>query len=96
MANSTIYGIYKTKVNAIIYARDIIKSKLHYRRGSMKDYIKDGLSKHLAPPVIYDNICKALENPQLTEDERKELLKQKEKANDIAMKMKDIFRFPSI
>lgn len=59
----------------------------------MKDYIKEGFEHYLAPPAIYDSICKALENPDLTEEEREELSQQKEKAKAMAIKMKDIFRF---
>ena len=52
----------------------------------MRDYIREGLANYDAPPRIYDKICKALENPALTENERKELLEQKEKAEKMAMK----------
>ena len=27
----------------------------------MKDYIKEGLQQRIGPPLIYDRICKALE-----------------------------------
>ena len=40
----------------------------------MRDYIREVLANYDAPPRIYDKICKALENPALTEIERKELL----------------------
>lgn len=59
----------------------------------MKDYIKEGFKNYLAPPAIYENICKALENQELTEEEREELLAQKEKAEKMAMRTKDIFNF---
>ena len=59
----------------------------------MKDYIKDGLEKRLGPPAIYDNICRALESPGLTEAEREELLVQKDKAEKLAIRTKDIFSF---
>ena len=48
----------------------------------MKDYIKDGFEKRLGSPAIYDNICRALEKPGLTEEEREELLVQKDKAKN--------------
>ena len=41
----------------------------------MKDYIKEGFRNYDAPPRIYENICKALANPCLTEEEREELLR---------------------
>lgn len=60
----------------------------------MKDYIKDGLQRRLAPPAIYDEICRDLERKSWTEEERAELLKQKDKAYEIAMRTKDFFKFP--
>ena len=59
----------------------------------MKDYIKEGFERGIAPPLIYDRICKALENPELTEAERTELLVQKDKAEKLAIRTKDIFKF---
>lgn len=50
----------------------------------MKDYIKEGLSMRISPSGIYKNICKALENQNLTDAEREELEKQKEKAKKYA------------
>lgn len=62
----------------------------------MKNYIKEGLEMRLAPPSIYNNICKALENPNLSKKDREALLEQKEKAEKMATLTKEIFRFPSI
>ncbi len=59
----------------------------------MRDYIREGLANYEAPPLIYRKICKALENPALTENERSELLEQKEKAEKIAMKTSILFPF---
>ena len=65
----------------------------HRKGNAMKDYIKEGLKNYDAPPRIYENICKALEIPWLTDEERKELLRQKEKIKEVAIKTKDIFGF---
>ena len=59
----------------------------------MKDYIREGLANYDAPPRIYDKICKALEDPALTKNERNELLEQKEKAEKMAIKTSSIFPF---
>ena len=59
----------------------------------MLDYIKDCLEAGWAPPKIYDAICKALEDKTLSEKDRQELLRQKEKAREIAVKLSDIFKF---
>ena len=58
----------------------------------MKDYIKEGLQKRLAPPAIYENICRALENDNLTEEEREDLLRQKAKAGEISSALGDLFK----
>ena len=64
------------------------------RKGNaMKDYIKEGLRNYDAPPVIYERICKALENPNLTDEEREELIKQRDKAESMAKKLSSIFGF---
>ena len=60
----------------------------------MKDYIKDGLRRRLAPPAIYEEICRALQNPNLTKAEREELTRQKDKAETLALQFRDIFKFP--
>ena len=62
----------------------------------MKNYIKEGLEMRLAPPAIYDRICRALENPTLSKKDREELMVQKEKAEQMALRTKHIFRFPNI
>ena len=59
----------------------------------MKDYIKEGLRNYDAPPVIYERICKALENPNLTDEEREELIKQRDKAKAMSKTLSDIFGF---
>lgn len=60
----------------------------------MKDYIKDGLQRRLAPPAIYEEICRDLERKNWTAKEREELLKQKDKAEKMAIMTRDIFKFP--
>ena len=60
----------------------------------MKDYIKEGLSQRLGPPLIYDKICKELEKPYWTKEERKELMRQKEKAEILAYQTRKAFKFP--
>ena len=60
----------------------------------MKDYIKDGLQRYLAPPAIYEEICRELEKKHWTAEERAELLKQKDKAEQMAIMTRDIFKFP--
>ena len=59
----------------------------------MKDYIKVGLQNRVAPIVIYEEICKALENVNLTAEEREELIRQKNKAEAMAKMSSDIFGF---
>ncbi len=59
----------------------------------MKDYVKEGLRNYDAPPVIYDRVCKALENPHLTDEEREDLLRQKAKAEEMVKTLSDIFGF---
>lgn len=59
----------------------------------MIDYIREGLLNELAPPAIYDAICDALDDVTLTEEEREELLRQKAKAEDLAMKTRGLFKF---
>jgi hypothetical protein len=59
----------------------------------MKDYIREGLMHRDAPPRIYENICKALENDKLTAEEREDLLRQKAKAEEMAKTLSDIFGF---
>lgn len=59
----------------------------------MKDYIKVGLQNRVAPIVIYEEICKVLENNNLTAEEREELIRQRNKAEAMAKKLSDIFGF---
>ena len=59
----------------------------------MKDYIREGLRNHDAPPKIYENICKALAIPCWTDEEREELLRQRDEAEAIAIRTKDMFEF---
>ena len=59
----------------------------------MKDYIKEGLQQRLAPPSIYQRICRELENPNLSKKDREELLQQKDKAEKMAIMTRDIFKF---
>ena len=65
----------------------------HRKGNAMKDYIKEGLRNYDAPPVIYERICAALENPHLTDEEREDLIKQRDKAEEITKKLSDIFGF---
>lgn len=58
----------------------------------MKDYIKEGLERREGPPIFYNRICRALENPNLSAKDRAELMKQKEKAEKMVILTKDIFR----
>ena len=62
----------------------------------MKDYIKEGLQNRIAPAGIYKEICKALENPNLWKEERKELMRQKDKAETMALQLGSIFKFPEL
>lgn len=59
----------------------------------MRDYIKEGFKNYDAPCRIYNNICEALKNPCLTFQERVELMRQKEEAKRMALKLKDLFPF---
>ena len=59
----------------------------------MIDYIKECLEAGWAPPRIYEAICKALDDKTLSEEDRQELLRQKEKAKEIAIKLSAIFKF---
>ena len=49
----------------------------------MMNYIKECLEADWAPPKIYYAICRVLEDPTLSEEDRQELLRQKEKAREI-------------
>lgn len=59
----------------------------------MKDYINEGLHNRVAPSAIYEEICRALENDNLTAEEREELIKQRDKAESMSKTLSDIFGF---